>query len=256
MSTFSGDPASPVPTYPSGGTTSTIQDAIRRDIITGRLAPGVRLTEVTLARQHAVSRVPVREALHGLESEGFVLSRPNAGCWIAEIPVADADDLFAMRETLETATVRRAAERASQLWSGRERPEEWWRIRRRIAEYLDAGDDHVRREDLAPLVEINDVIHLGIAELGGSGTLTLLLRQLSWKIEWLYAAQELPRGKRLWGDHRRIMAAIDAGDVDRAVAEMRTHVRESWIGYLGRYVTGSQSSDPAIAAEVRRRSEA
>ena len=73
-----------------------------------------------------------------------------------------------------------------------------------------------------------------VAELSGSTTLGTLLRQLSAKIEWLYALDAFSRGKRLWPDHRRILAAVDAGDVDRAAELMGWHVRESRLGYLSR----------------------
>jgi DNA-binding GntR family transcriptional regulator len=241
---------------PAGGRPASVQDAIRRDIIAGVLTPGARVTEASLAQRYDVSRVPVREALRGLESEGFIDSRPHVGSRVAPIPVPDADDLFAVRETLEVSTARSAARRAAALYSGDESPEDWWRIRREIATLLDAGDAHVAAGDLDPLVGINDQIHIAIAELSGSATMTRLLRQLSWKIEWLYAAEVQPRGKRLWPDHRVIVGAIDAGDGERAATLMAAHVRESRIGYLLRYGVTTPSSDPVVAAEVARRRSA
>lgn len=120
--------------------------------------------------------------------------------------------------------------------------------------------DAIRRDIIAgvldPLVALNGQIHLRIAELSGSATLTRLLRQLSWKIEWLYAAEVQPRGKRLWPDHRVVVGAIDAGDGERAAALMAAHVRESRIGYLLRYGVTTPSSDPVVAAEVVRRRSA
>ena len=143
--------------------------------------------------------------------------------------------------------------RAATLYSGDESPARWWRVRREIAALLDAGDAYVAAGDLDPLVTLNDQIHIGIAELSGSATMTRLLRQLSWKIEWLYAAEMQPRGKRLWPEHRVIVGAIDAGDGERAAALMAAHVRESRIGYLLRYGVTTPSSDPAVAAAVEER---
>lgn len=235
---------------------ASVQDAIRRDIIAGVLTPGARVTESSLAQRYDVSRVPVREALRGLESEGFVDSLPHVGSRVAPLPVHDADDLFAIRETLEVSTARSAARRAAALWSGDEGPEDWWRTRREIAALLDAGDAHVAADDLDPLVAINDQLHLAIAELSGSATMTRLLRQLSWKIEWLYGADRESRGKRLWPEHRVIVSAIDAGDGERAAALMAAHVRESRIGYLLRYGIETPSSDPVVAAAVEARRRA
>lgn len=85
---------------------------IRRDIIRGVLAPGTRITEAALSETYGVSRVPIREAFRVLETEGFVVSRPYAGSTVAALDTEDADDLFAVRATVEERTTRRAAARA------------------------------------------------------------------------------------------------------------------------------------------------
>jgi len=228
----------------------SVLDAVRADIIAGVLQPGTRMTEASLAERHGVSRVPVREALRALEAEGFVESRPNVGSRVAQIPVDEADDLFAVREALEMSTARRAATRARQLFAEESRPEEWWRLRRSLEAILDEGDEAIEVDELERLVELNERFHLGIAELSGSTTLATLLRQLSRKIEWLYALDAFSRGKRLWPDHRVILAAIDSGDADRATELMGWHVRESRIGYLSRSVT------PAVVDRLRAASPA
>jgi len=212
----------------------TMQDAVRHDIIYGRLRPGTRITEASLAVHYGVSRVPVREALRALEAEGFVESRANVGSRVASIPVDDAEDLFDVREALEVGTARRAAKRAAALFALAAPPEDWWSTRRELATILDDGDAAVERDDLDDLVDLNNRFHLGIAALSGSTSLTILLRQLSGKIEWLYAEDQNSRGKRLWPGHRVILAAIDAGAADLAEDLMREHVRESRLGYLRR----------------------
>lgn len=212
---------------PAGALTA----AVRRDIIAGELTPGTRVTEAFLAQRYGVSRVPVREALRALEAEGFIESTPHIGSKVGHVPFDEADDLFAVREALEIATARRAAERARGLFDQPEPNQAWFEIRRELAQILDEGDEWVARDDLEPLVALNDRFHILVAELSGSKTLATLLRQLSHKIEWLYALDTFSRGKRLWPDHRRILAAIDAGDRDRAAELMGWHVRESRIGY-------------------------
>ena len=71
--------------------------AIRDDIVSGVLAPGSRLTEDILAARYGVSRVPVREALRTLQSEGFVTTRHHAGACVAEPTEQEAADLLDMR---------------------------------------------------------------------------------------------------------------------------------------------------------------
>lgn len=240
---------------------------MRRDIIAGLLAPGTRITEASLAARYGVSRIPVREALRALEAEGFVWSQVNVGSRVADIPVDDADDLFAVREALEIATARRAATRAAALGSAAlgsatlgsatlgsatTPSTEWGRVRGELALLLDAGDAAIHADALDELVELDDRFHLGLAILSGSPTLGGLLRQLSGTIEWLSAADRASRGKRLWPDHRNILAAIDSGDEELAGQLMKEHVRQSRIDYLSRHGVAA-SADPAVSAAAALR---
>jgi DNA-binding GntR family transcriptional regulator len=212
-----------------------VLESIRHDIIFGSLLPGVRVTEAALAAKYGVSRVPVREALRALEAEGFVESRPYAGSTVAEIPLDDAEDLFAVRRVIEATIARRAAKRASEQFAAGVPDDEWWTARRTLAEVLDAGDRAVAADAVADLPELNMRFHLGVAELGGSASLTALLRQISGKIEWLYAADVDNRGKQSWGEHRLILAAIDAGNGPEAERLMDGHVATSHQGYMERF---------------------
>jgi DNA-binding GntR family transcriptional regulator len=212
-----------------------VLDAIRRDIIFGALRPGVRVTEAALAAKYGVSRVPVREALRALEAEGFVESKPYAGSTVAEIPLDDAEDLFAVRRVIEATIARRAARRAAAQFAADAPSTEWFSARRALADILDDGDRAVAADALADLPELNIRFHLGVAELSGSASLTALLRQISGKIEWLYAVDVDNRGKQSWSEHRLILAAIDAGNEAEAERLMAGHVESSQHGYLERF---------------------
>ncbi|MFJ6280138.1 GntR family transcriptional regulator [Arthrobacter subterraneus] len=214
-----------------------VQDEIRRDIIFGSLPPGTRVTETALATKYGISRVPVREALRALEAEGFVESKPYAGSTVSKIPVDDAEDLFFVREALESATARRAARRAAAQFDSGAPSSEWWNARKLLAGILDEGDAAVAQNRLDLLPELNIRFHLGIAELSGSSSLTALLRQIAGKIEWLYATDVDNRGKDSWGEHRSIIAAIDAGNFADAEKLMANHVHQSKEGYLDRFST-------------------
>lgn len=212
-----------------------VQDEIRRDIIFGILPAGSRITETALAHKYGISRVPVREALRALEVEGFVESKPFAGSTVSAIPVDDADDLFAIREALEAATARRAARNAAAQFAAGGPDPAWWKTRKDLAVLLEEGDKAVTDGRIDLLPELNIRFHLGIADLSRSASLTALLRQISGKIEWLYASDVDNRGKSSWSEHRAIMAAIDAGNVPEAERGMAAHVHSSRLGYLARF---------------------
>lgn len=88
---------------------------LREDIRAGRLAPGDRLRETEIAHRLGVSRTPVREALKRLESDGLVEFSQPRGLTVAELSASQVADLYAMREVLDTAAARFAAEHASVL---------------------------------------------------------------------------------------------------------------------------------------------
>ncbi|QDW29031.1 GntR family transcriptional regulator [Arthrobacter sp. KBS0702] len=212
-----------------------VQDEIRRDIIFGVLPAGSRITETALAHKYGISRVPVREALRALEVEGFVESKPFAGSTVSAIPVDDADDLFAIREALEAATARRAARNAAAQFAAGGPDPAWWKTRKDLAALLEEGDQAIADGRIDLLPELNIRFHLGVAELSRSASLTALLRQISGKIEWLYASDVDSRGKSSWSEHRTIMAAIDAGNAQAAEQGMAAHVHSSRLGYLSRF---------------------
>jgi DNA-binding GntR family transcriptional regulator len=186
--------------------------AIRDDIIRGVFAPGQRLTEDTLAESYGVSRVPVREALRTLEAEGFALSRPYAGMFVAELTEADAADLLEIRALLEPLCAGRAAVRRT--------PEQLGRLKELTA----LGQDAVRAGRLDELTRLNSRFHEVLAEASGSTLLSQLITQLSWKIAWVYAVELPRRAEDSWQEHEEICAALDAGDPDRATRVVAAHI--------------------------------
>ncbi|MFI8483990.1 GntR family transcriptional regulator [Streptomyces rubrogriseus] len=82
-----------------------IADILREEILAGDLPPGTWLRQDELAARLDASRIPVREALRILESEGLTESFPNRG---ARVPVLSLEDVhihYRMRERLEPLTL-------------------------------------------------------------------------------------------------------------------------------------------------------
>lgn len=68
------------------GTADQIADQVRSEIESGALAPGSQLSQVQLAERFGLSRIPIREALRQLQSEGYVIYRPNRGATVSTEP--------------------------------------------------------------------------------------------------------------------------------------------------------------------------
>lgn len=212
---------------PDPSVTGRVTSELRRAIISGAFPGGARLTETHLAKEYGVSRMPVREALRALAAEGFVDLRPYAGARVAVAALDEAADLFAVRSTLEDATVRRAAERARRQAGAGVPDEQWWRIRAELTAVLAEGDAVLAAGDLGPLPELNQRFHNLLAQLSGSATLEEIVRLVSDKIEWMFSATRTYRGSSSWAAHKEILAAIDAGRPEEARRQMADHLQRS-----------------------------
>jgi DNA-binding GntR family transcriptional regulator len=91
-----------------GSTPGAVREALRRAIIAGEFAPGFQLRQEELAERFGTSRIPVREALRQLESEGFVTILPNRGAVVSGLSVDDVVELLEIRIALECHALRLA----------------------------------------------------------------------------------------------------------------------------------------------------
>ena len=83
-------------------------DALVAGASEGLILPGDRIVEAELALQLGVSRVPVREALRVLESQGIVLNEPYKGIRLTPVSPERIDHLIEVRVALETTAANRA----------------------------------------------------------------------------------------------------------------------------------------------------
>ena len=82
--------------------------ALRADVLTGGLAPGEQLVQEDIADKYGVSRVPVREALQLLTSEGLVSHVPHRGYFVTELSISDLSEVYRLRQLLEAEAIRAA----------------------------------------------------------------------------------------------------------------------------------------------------
>jgi DNA-binding GntR family transcriptional regulator len=78
-----------------------IAESLRDQILTGRLLPGHRIRQEDLAEEFGASRLPVREALRILQSDGLVTLVANAGAWVARLNEDECAEVYQIRERLE-----------------------------------------------------------------------------------------------------------------------------------------------------------
>ena len=87
--------------------TDIVTARLRLAIVTGALGPGERISEPLLADQLQVSRSPVREALHRLEEERFVVRTASRRITVWLPTEADVDEILSLRVMLESVAAER-----------------------------------------------------------------------------------------------------------------------------------------------------
>lgn len=91
----------------SGARSAEVAEQLRRDILSGRIPEGLRLTEAELAKRFGVGRGPIREAVQRLSLQGLLETRPNCGAVVApEAPKAIRAVIGPIRRTLEVYALK------------------------------------------------------------------------------------------------------------------------------------------------------
>jgi DNA-binding GntR family transcriptional regulator len=84
---------------------------LREMIFSGALQAGQALRQEEIARQLGLSRLPVREALNRLATEGLVELKPRRGFYVVSLKRDEIEDIFEMRAMLEGRAGQLATER-------------------------------------------------------------------------------------------------------------------------------------------------
>lgn len=84
-------------------------DELRRRILEGDYPAGMQLRQAILAEELGISRIPFREALILLESEGLVQLEAHKGAVVAGFSPDEVEELFEFRALLEPALLEKSA---------------------------------------------------------------------------------------------------------------------------------------------------
>ena len=84
-------------------------EAMRQAILSGRYSGGQQLRQDALAEEFGVSRIPIREVLLQLEAEGLVTIQPRRGAVVVPLSPEEIEDVFELRQILESRLYLRAA---------------------------------------------------------------------------------------------------------------------------------------------------
>lgn len=192
-----------------------VYESLRESIRSGRLPPGERLRETDIAERLGVSRTPVREALRRLQSDGLVTFAPWRGMTVAALDLAQLEELYDMREVLESAAARFAATNASDA-------DVAW-LRSLLEEQSAAGSE------AGALERINRAFHDAIYRAAHNRYLLGALSSLADSLGLLKNTTFSIAGRPESGlaEHRRIVDAIADRDPEAAEDAARRHIAKA-----------------------------
>lgn len=183
---------------------------LRDDIIDGLRRPGSKLVERELAAELGVSRLPIRDALKALVTEGLVTPRPRTWAVVREFSPTDISDLDEVRSGLDTLTFRLAAQRCTR--EGLER----------LRAVLDTELRAARGGDAVQARRAAADFHETITSLAANELLSELERTLRSRTRWLLGQHDDLLA--VAQEHEDLYDAIAARDVPRVEELVKKHL--------------------------------
>ena len=194
--------------------TEKLATAIADGILSGALAPGLRLDEASLAHQHGVSRTPVREALRQLAMSGLIDMRPRKGAVVSKATPDQVESLFVAMAEMEATCARLAAISMTPI------------ERRRLQARHDAMTALAAAGDPDAYSDANVAFHSAIYAGAHNAPLAEYAMGLRRRVGPFRRAQFQVEGRLLRSnqEHDAVVRAILSGDAMGAHAAMLHHV--------------------------------
>ncbi|EIA38744.1 MAG: GntR family transcriptional regulator [Thermus sp.] len=181
-------------------------------LLSGRFAPGERLSEPLLAQELGVSRTPVREALMRLSEEGLVELVPGKGARVKAFTPEEVEEVYGVRALLEGEAAREAALRAMP-----------WELDA-LEERLRAIDE-ASPEDYPEQMRRDLEFHRALVRLSGNRTLYRLYEDLLSTLALARSAlPTLSQDEATRREHRAILMALRRKDPEGAKKAVEAHV--------------------------------
>jgi DNA-binding GntR family transcriptional regulator len=206
-------------TPPNAVLSTRIADELRQAILTGELSPGERIRQEELAEQFGASRIPVREALRILVTDGLVNMVSNSGAWVSSLTQDECSEQYQIRERLEPLLLR-------------------YNLPLLTAEDLARATDLVesmkKAPDLEAFMRLDREFHWITYSRVQTTTLTDLIERL-WNTTQPYRRVFMKLVRSEGGievthlEHELLLEAMKRGDSEEAESILRGHIRRTRI---------------------------
>ena len=230
--------------------TTKVYRWLRDQILHHAFLPGDKLDVQQLADDLGVSRTPVKDAINRLTADGLVVLRSRRGTYVARLTPAALHDLFDARLMIET-------------WAAQElSAEKMVTIASSVRDLFTRGDRIITSGDAAhfdypAFYGLDTELHETLVRLAGNEILVEMHRTVIARagVGRIY----FPGDEEIWlrslaahEEHRAIIDAVAAGEVNMLLASIRAHIlasRAHTTVLLDRFKEGTPMRELATAAD-------
>jgi DNA-binding GntR family transcriptional regulator len=189
-----------------------IRDVLVARILDGTYPAGLQLKELSLAREFNVSQAPIREALRELEGTGLVTSERYRGTRVRGADFVEMRESYELRLMMEVHSIERGLPLQPAMVE-------------KLEAYITHMADAVARGDSEEYIDGALGFHRSLVEMGGNGTFLKLWDSLHWDVRGRIALRRraaIGAGLApMVALHRGLMQSLRAGDVARAIADLK-----------------------------------
>ncbi|GGM14314.1 GntR family transcriptional regulator [Dactylosporangium sucinum] len=191
-----------------------VYERLRDAILSGELRPGERVNIDALSRELGISKIPLREAVQRLTSQGLVVQpNPHAGAQVAPLSLREMRGVYLARGALEGLAARVAATSVSDAELA-----DLQELHEQMRQRFTTGD---HRE----LSALNRRFHAGIADATHYATLRELTDLTLLRVQhYRVGVRVEPAWGQVITEHSAILDALRRRDADRAERAARDHV--------------------------------
>jgi DNA-binding GntR family transcriptional regulator len=222
-------------TAPDGSLSARIYEKVRCGIILGTYPQGMRLAEQRLAEDLNVSRVPLREAMPKLKTEGFVTTLPRRSAQVARWSERSVKELFDVRLALEVNAAGYAARcvAAGASTDG-------------LRSMLDASEAAVQDGDALLVATTSSDFHQAIVDMADNALLSSLMRAVSGRVTWPFYLTSQLDAQAACEEHRELLAGIQTGNERIAEALSYAHIERGRVPSLEAVMQAGANDGAAI----------
>lgn len=216
-----------------------VATALRERILTGDIAPGMRLAEKSVAAQYAVARPTAKAAIERLTQEGLLRRGPHKTARVPIMGPGNVKDLYFSRTLLECQVVAELARDHTVTTAVRASLKRCW--------------EYVEKADITGMVEADIAFHVALVEALHSPRVMKMYGSIIGEMHLCMAqvqAHGLLPSEVIVNEHAGILTAIEDGDPQLASGRLEAHLSRARDQLLGFFSDDGSDRDEPLTSEM------